>query len=118
MDRTLIEVGQEAVFVATTGRRIPVVVQSLHPYLDFVTVVQVADASKVKSVPVEQLRTQDDKPLGTARMIADSALMAPLQAAMNAPDRYECLECGATHNRAVCPECGSPERIENVQRGR
>lgn len=112
--RALIEVGQQLTFVATTGRRIPVVVKSLHSSMDYATVAQIADPAKVKEVPVEQLRTADDGFVATQRMLDFSAKMAPLNAAMAASDRYECLECGAKHNRRSCPECGSPDRIENV----
>ena len=110
MTRTLIQVGQGLTFVATSGRQIPVIVQSLRSH--YATVAQVADATKIKEVPVEQLRTTDGGFVATQEMLDFSAKHAALNQAMASQDRYECLECGAKHNRHTCPSCGSTDRIE------
>jgi rubrerythrin len=115
-ERIQIEVGQELIFVAArTGRRIPVVVTALHSYMDYATVAQSTDPTKTREVSVGELETTDGKRLVTARTLAERAKMAPLQDAMNAVDRYECLECGAKHQQRACPVCGSADRIENVR---
>jgi len=113
MNRTRIEVDQRLTFHATSGRQIPVIVQSLRNH--YATVAQVADTSKVREVPIEQLRTADGGFVATQEMLDYSAKMAPLQQALNAANRYECLECSAQHNRSSCPQCGSTDRIESVR---
>ncbi|HNP70822.1 MAG TPA: hypothetical protein PKK15_06935 [Kouleothrix sp.] len=116
MKRTLIQVGQTLTFVAPSGREIPVVVQSLAAHgAAYATVAQIADMSKTKNVPVESLRTADGSSVATQWQLDESARNAGLNAILTAKDRYECLECGAKHNRRTCPECGGQDRIENVR---
>jgi hypothetical protein len=114
--RTLVEVGQELVFVNhQTGRRIPVKVLGVGtPYSSSVCVAQVADPSKVRTVRTSDLRTASGGMVATQAQLEESAKYAPLNAALAAADRYACLECGAKHHHRTCPNCGSTDRIENV----
>lgn len=104
----IIEVGQELVFISPSNRHIPVKVVEI-PFSGFAKVAQLADLSKVKGVPISQLRTKDGASVTTQKALDEKAKWAPLNASLY---HYECLECGERYsNRSTCPKCGGMDRI-------